>query len=185
MKKFLTLKNIVLCGAALLALIVFFLSFAVQARVTGVNLGNRMLIIFDNSVWGATKGRYYIDGEFAMNMALKGGVYALVLVGFILVLVGAIGAVLVGLLVKKPFAKWIVLCFAVLVLVGGVFQFFGGNAAYTAYAKYAGCTFEQAKNYFESTNAKCNPGPLGIVLAILSILAGAGIGVSALLPEKK
>ena len=144
-----------------------------------------MLIIFDNSVWGATKGRYYIDGEFAMNMALKGGVYALVLVGFILVLVGAIGAVLVGLLVKKPFAKWIVLCFAVLVLVGGVFQFFGGNAAYTAYAKYAGCTFEQAKNYFESTNAKCNPGPLGIVLAILSILAGAGIGVSTLLPEKK
>lgn len=185
MKKFLTLKNIILFGAAFVALLAFFLSFAVQARVTGTEHGHTMLIKFVNSVWGSTEGRTYADGEFVMAMALKGGVYALVLVGFILVLVGAIGAVLVALLVKKPFAKWIILCCGVLVLLGGVFQFFGGNAAYSAYAKYAGCSFDEAKAYFESQNAKCNPGPLGIILGILSILAGGAFGVAALLPEKK
>ena len=185
MKKFLTLKNIIICAAAFVGLVVFFLSFAVQAQLKGTEAGHDMLVKIVNSVWGATEGRTYVDGKFQIAMALDGGVSALPILGFIFVLVGAIGAVLVAILVKKPFAKWIILWFGVLALLGGVFQFFGGQSAYAAYAKSLGTTVEKAKEYLASEGVKANPGALGVILGILSILVGGAFGVAALLPEKK
>ncbi len=185
MKKFLTLKNILICAAAFVGLVVFFLSFAVQAQLKGTTGGHTMVAKIVNSVWGATEGRTYQDGQFVVAMRLDGGVSILPILGFVFVLLGAIGAVLVAFLVKKPWAKWVVLACGVLALLGGVFQFFGGESAYVAYAKSIDATVEQAKAYLADQGIKANPGALGIILGILSILVGGAFGAAALLPEKK
>ena len=184
MKKFLTLRNVIICSAALIGLIVFFLSFVVKAEASGVQSGHQMLLTVDNSIWGATKINAYQDGQLAQSFAGKGGIAALPLIGFILLLVGVLGGALVAFLVNKPYAKWIVLGCGALAVLGGVFQFFGGEACYSAYAAYDGTTVEQAKAWFQTFDAKVGPGALGIVLAILSILVGGGFVASQFVPEK-
>ena len=184
MKKFLTLRNVIICSAALIGLIVFFLSFAVKAQASGVQGGHQMLLVFDNSIWGAKEIHAYQDGQVVTSFAGKGGIAALPLIGFILLLVGVLGGALVAFLVNKPYAKWIILGCGALAVLGGVFQFFGGEACYSAYAAYDNITIEESKTWFQSFDAKVGPGALGIVLAILSILVGGGFVASQFVPEK-
>ena len=181
MKKFLTLKNILLCGACVFALVAFILSFT-----SGVLLkdGNGISAMFYNFIWGPK--RFSEMGHEAPIPAelLPMPVATLPLVGALLVIVGAVAAVVIGLLVKKPFAKWIVLACGALVLLGGVFFFLFKSGVTAQFAKIMGMTIEEAKQFIETDGIKFSS--TGAVIGgILGILAGGLCVTSALLPEKK
>ena len=126
MKKFLTLKNILICAGALLLLVAFFLSFGAKATI--IDGGHKMS--YNNIIWGCKT--FTTDGNQTTIKYILGAdklkVMTLQLIGLILMLLGAIGAAVVALLVKKPFAKWIVVGLAAIALAGAVFQFFAWNA---------------------------------------------------------
>ena len=185
MKKFLTLKNILLCSAALLALVAFILSFTANVKfVTSEGYGEQ----FYNFIWGPRKLAEFGGGEFAEAPIpaefLPMPVAALPLVGALLVFLGAVGALVVALLVKKPFAKWIVLGCGALVVLGGVFFFFFKNGAIKQLAKLMELTEEEAKQAIANVGLKIKSAG-AVVAGILGIIAGGACVASALLPEKK
>ena len=185
MKKFLTLKNILLCSAALLALAAFILSFLVDVNfVTQGGDGAR----FFKFIWGPKRLAEFGEGEFheadIPAALLPMPTATLPLVGALLVLIGTVAAVVVGLLVKKPFAKWIVLGCGALAVLGGVFFFFFKAGALAQFGKMMDITAEQAKQFLEAAGAKIKSAG-AVVAGILGILAGGACAASALLPEKK
>ena len=181
MKKFLTLKNVLLCGAAVLALVAFILSFT-----AGVNFvdsdGNTAK--FFNFIWGPKRfmeAGYEADIPAALLPMPKA---TLPIVGSLLALVGVAAAVVVGLLVKKPFTKWLVVVCGALSVVGGVFFFLFNGTAVAQFAKMMGMTIEQAKQVIAAMGIKITSAG-AVVAGILAILAGGLCATSALLPEKK
>ena len=192
MKKFLTLKNILVCAGALLLLVVFFLSFG--AKATMVDHGYKMS--FNNIIWGCSSmtvdgAKHGVDSVFGAQKAQPA---VLQLIGLILVLLAAIGAAVVAFLVKKPWAKWVVLALAVLALAGAIFQFFAlqgfARAVTLTQAKAAGITdketIEQA--YQEGVKAMKDEGikfVMSTLCGVFGIVGALAIGAGALLPEKK
>lgn len=193
MKKFLTLKNIILCSGALLLLVAFFLSFG--ATVHGENHG--VTSSYNNIVWGCDS--ITMDGTKHALSELMPGLErakpaALQLVGIILMLVAAIGAALVALLVKKPWAKWIVVGLAVVAVAGAVFQFFAlqgfARGMINAMAEKMGITDKETieQEYQEFLKTAREQGAkitMNIVMGVLGILGGLAVGASQFLPEKK
>ena len=104
----------------------------------------------------------------------------------------AIGAILFALLVKKPWAKWVIIALAVLAIAGAVFQFFVINqflrAGVNAAVKEGLVSKDYAEQYFETLKADFKSGdakaPMSIVMGILGILGGSAVGASQFLPEK-
>ena len=187
MKKFFTLKNIVLFAGALLLLVAFCLSFA--ATFTFTNGGTT--ITWFNFVWGVNKSQIgstvYFDDK-----AMEPAVFPFV--GLILIFVGMIAAVLVVFLVKKPFAKYIVAGCAVVILAGAIMQFIVIASAARAYARYLCKSLnitdkEQIKlvikQYSEHFKDEGGKSAICVVMGILGILGASAIGVSQFLPEKK
>ena len=115
MKKLLTLRNVILCAAFIVVLVTFILSFTATFTCDFPHRN------YHNIIWGTNKssseGYVYIF-EKAYPAA------ALLLVGTILMIVGAVAAVVVSLFVKKPWAKWIVIGLAAIIVTGAIFQFF-------------------------------------------------------------
>ena len=192
MKKFLTLRNIVLCAGALLLLVAFFLSFG--AKATGVEMG--MKSAYNNIIWGCDS--LTINGEthtLAEIMGFKAAKpAALPLVGLILMLVAALGAVVVALFVKKPWAKWVVLALAVLAVAGAVFQFFAMQGfcrgMVLAIAEKNGVTDKQAieeayNTYLQKMKDADVKFTMSTVMGVLGIVGGLAVGASQFLPEKK
>ena len=192
MKKFLTLKNIVLCAGALVLLVVFFLSFG--AKASFVEMG--MKSAYNNIIWGSNsltiEGKTHTLAEIMGIDAAKPA--ALQLVGLILMLVAALGAVVVALFVKKPFAKWIVLALAVLAIAGAVFQFFvmqGFCRGMTlAICEKSGITDKkQIEEAYETYLSKMKDSNvefvMSTVMGVLGIVGGLAVGAATLLPEKK
>lgn len=193
MKKFLTVRNIVLCAGALFLLVAFFLSFAAGLKVT--EMGQQAT--FKNIIWGCRKIIGPDGEELSIGVVFgteKVGPAVLPFIGLLLMILSVIGAILVTLLVKKPWAKWVVVALAALAIAGAVFQFFAISqfvrAGVNAMAKEAGITdkeqinkyYEQYLNLFKNEDAKA---PVSVVMGVLGILGGCALGVSALLPEKK
>ena len=191
MKKFLTLRNIVLCCGALFLLVAFFLSFAASVKVAdGVQDG-----IFQNVIWGCREVQLP-DRVISVGVVFgteKVGPAVLPFIGIILMLVASIGAVLVTLLVKKPWAKWVVVALAALAIAGAIFQFFiytqllraGVNAAVRegmVEKSYADDFYQTLKTQFDKGNPRF---AVSVVMGILGILGGLAVGASQLLPEKK
>ena len=192
MKKFLTLRNIVLCAGALLLLVAFFLSFG--AKATGVEMGVKFS--YNNIVWGSNSvtsdGKTYTFAEMFGIAAAKPAV--LPLVGLILMLVAALGAIVVALFVKKPWAKWVVLALAILAVAGGVFQFFAMQGfcrgVTLALCEKAGITdkehIEEAYNtYLQSMKDDGTKFTMSVVEGVLGIVGGLAVGASQFLPENK
>ena len=192
MKKFLTLRNIVLCCGALFLLVAFILSFVASLKLTN----HGMVAEVKNIVWGANK--VIVDGQERPISEFAGvdkvGPAVLPFIGALLVILAAVGAILVALLVKKPWAKWVVIGLAVLAIVGGVFQFFAYDqtirASVNALAKEAGVTDkEQIKEAIEQTKEiynEFNPKTIvNVLMGVLGIVGGLAIGGSQFLPEKK
>ena len=193
MKKFFTLRNIVLLAGSFILVQFFFLSFAGKcvAYVDGYKYSYNLI------VWGSNS--FTVEGHKVPISDLGIGVdhfqpSALLLVGFILMLLAAIGAVLVALLVKKPFAKWIIVACAGVALIGAIFQFLAKDSFARAYigtmAKAAGMTDKEQireaiaefKGEMTKSGAKF---VLNVLAGVFGIIGAGAIGVSQFLPEKK
>ena len=193
MKKIFTLRNIVLFCGALLLLVAFFLSFAAGLKM----IDHGSVATYNNIIWGSNS--ITIDGEKITMKDFMGidkvQPALLPLIGLILILAGALAAVLVGLLVKKPWAKWVVIVCAVIALTGAVFQFF----AYTAFIRAFVMTMfkeahyepsaeeiKEAMDTMKENTDKLNPTvTVSIIMGILGAVGGLAVGASQLLPEKK
>ena len=187
MKKFFTLRNILLLVAAVFGLVAFFISFGTNLTVTMDGIRGTLKGI----IWGCKS--YSLEGK-DYPVPYKFGPSVLPMIGLILVLVGTIGAVAIGLLVKKPFAKWIVLCCAVVALAGSVMAFIVVGPFARAYVdaaiKAEGDTptpeqYEQMLTMMKTQLENGNPTCVGSVLSgIFGIVAAGAAGVSQFLPEK-
>ena len=189
MKKFLTLRNIALFCGALLLLVAFFISFAASIKIIDGNDYTK----FYNVIWGCNK--MDTSGHITvLDADEKMGVAVLPFIGLWLLLVGALGAILVGLLVKKPFAKWVVVVCAVLALAGAIMQFFIFDQFVRAFIHKMAEDLhvtdkEQIKHaieqYKEMYGAYKRNEVVSILMGVFGILGGLAIGASQFLPEKK
>ena len=196
MKKFFNLRNILLLSGALLILVAFIMSFFVKMIISyGEDSG-----AFNNVVWGC-RSITASDGSVrpisdAGDMKIKSliGPAVVPLIGILLMVIGAVAAVLVGLLVKKPFAKWIVLSCAAVILAGAIMQFFAVDAFCRSYiealAKDEGMTdksqIESAIKEFTQAMKTYNARtPVATVGGILGIVGALATVVSPFVPEKQ
>ena len=105
------------------------------------------------------------------------------LLGFIFIGVGLIAAAVGLFLVKdQKVAKVVVLGAAVLVLVGGVFQFFALQSFAKVTAKKSGSEYEDVLKSFKDNNGRV---PLCTVGGVLGLVGGLVLACQALLPAKK
>ena len=188
MKKFFTLKNILLLGAAFFGLLAFFLSFAARMTVTMDGTRGQLLHI----IWGCD---FAIFEGHKEAVPYKFGPAVLPMIGLILILVGVLAAVVVGLFLNKPFAKWIVVGCAVVALAGSIMAFIVVGPFARAYVdamiKATGMelTPEQYDQVLTMMKSEFNKGDPVYVVPVLSgifgIIAAGAAGVSQFLPEKK
>ena len=181
MKKFLTLKNVLLCCAAVFAVVAFILSFT-----AGVHLkdGHGVDAMFYNFIWGPKRfSESGVTADIPSNV-LPMPVATLPLVGALLVIVGVCAAVVCAFLIKKPFVKWVVVGCGALAVVGGVFFFLFKSGGVAQFAKVMGLTIEQAESAIAAAGIKFSSAG-AVVAGILGIFAGGSCIASQFLPEKK
>lgn len=183
MKKFLTLRNCLVCVACLFGLLVLIFSFVTNVQSYASN-GTLVATEF-GSIWGATKGRDEILGITAtIPEEARVGALALPLIGTLLVFGGAVCAVVA--LFVAPKKKVLFVVAGAVMVVGAVFvaltplAYFNASAA--KYAESAKVTIEQAKEAMKAMGGTLKA-PLSIVSAILGVLGGAGVCVSAFLKK--
>lgn len=191
MKKFLTLKNILLCAGALCGILVFALSFA--SGMSGIIEGIQAKI--PNIIWGATQIKGNINGHVEVIAFYEGfgltssGVLALPFIGVLLALLAAIGACVVMFVVKNEKTRKIVLLVcAGLILLGGVFQFFSGAMFPNHVANRMianGVIPESNRPYVIQMFVQMHANAAVYITGVIGILGGLAVGASQFLPEKK
>ena len=130
MKEKLTLRNVIIWGAAFLGLLFFFLSFAVKAQVYGYGEGGKVAYVFTNAIWGGKSLELYFNGQLLATDPVQEKPFILPIIGLILLIVAVVGAVLVSFLVKdNKLSKILLIVAGGLAIVGGVFVFFVGESA--------------------------------------------------------
>lgn len=191
MKKQSLLKVILSGVVGLFGALAFFLSFGAKLNISY----NGETGSYNGIIWGCKSltegGKTYQISEMGIPGVDKFQPAVLPLIGLFLILLGVIAAVLVGLLVKKPWAKWVVVACAVVVLTGAVFQFFAYGSFVRAYvdtiAKAEGITatdemYKEAKAQIDVYNPKAI---MSTLCGVFGIIAGLAAGVVPFLPEKK
>ncbi len=185
MKKIMTLRNVIIFTAMFIGVLFFCLSFAAKSKLVVGDEG----YIFYGSVWGASKVDVLLDGGRTISQTIpsaKRGMFALPLIGFILLLVGALGLIVPTFILKDEKMKKI--CYFVcagMMVVGGVFQFFNAENFYYAYAKVEGISVADVKKFFVDAGYEASGGALCVISGIFSILAGAGVVVSQFIKDKE
>lgn len=183
MKKFLTLRNVLICAGAFLALLVFIFSFVAELRA--VNPGGDFSNL--NFIWGGTKVRNNATGAIA-DSGDGVGVVVLPMLGAILSILGGLCAVVIALCGDKLFknekvAKIVLLVAGGLIVLGGVFTLFAKEGYIGNVAREEGITVEQYKAWIQSQNITLKCG-LPIVSGILGIVGGGAIILSQFVQEK-
>ena len=193
MKKYLTLQNCVLCAIGTLILVTFILSFCVSVSVSIQGaMGS-----FKNALWGSSKvvfnGKEYTIPDMQMFNDTHLKMMGLLFAGLLMMVLGAIAAILVALFVKKPWAKFIVLGLAAVVLAGGIMQFFTLDSFTNAFV-YSLKGIDQApqseindainfyKSYFQNNGFSA---PVPVVMGIFGCLSAVGLGFVPFLPKKQ
>ena len=192
MKK-LSLLDIICSGAmGLFGVLAFCLSFGAKLNMSYMGQTG----YYSTIIWGCKSlnegGVTHQISEMGLGFD-KIQPAVLPLIGLILILVGVIAAVLVLLLVKKPWAKWVVLACAVVIVAGGVFQFFAYTSFLRAYANTVAKAYgitdkETIKQFYDATKEqldKYNPkATMSILCGVFGIVAGLAAGVVPFLPQK-
>ena len=185
MYKFLTRRNVLLCHAILFSVLVFIASFFMQLRVNQGGDYCRYMNIF----WGcsyAFKNTTKISIETAFGIKSV-PVLGLPLAGFLLIFLGSIGAFLIAMFVNKPFAKWIILVFAVIILAGAIMQFFPISSfvrsGLRALQKKNGWSEEQYRQnlatWLPAFRENSYGTPAAVIMGILGIAASGLVGMAA------
>ena len=177
MKEKLTLRNVAIWFAALLALVVFIVSFTAKFWY-GTKAGG---IMFNNIIWGSKYGAEWSGGH-EYGASIPGvGPAVLPMIGIILVLLSAIGAVVVSFVVKdEKLRKIIILVCAGLMLLGGVFAFITRPTG--AKLLWAAVHFKEEDAIKLGYNPRC---PGGTACGILAIVGGVAIAVPQFLKDIK
>ena len=177
MKEKLTLRNVAIWFAALLALVVFIVSFTVKFWY-GTKAGG---IMFNNFIWGSKSGAEWADGRMFGGSFPGVGPAVLPLIGILLVLLSAIGAVVVSFVVKdEKLRKIIILVCAGLMLLGGVFAFITRPTG--AKLLWSAVHFKEEEAIQLGYNPRC---PGGVACGILAILGAVSIAVPQFLKDIK
>lgn len=189
MKEKLTLRNVIIWSAAFLGLLIFCLSFAGGARMSYTEGNHSLLYKFTNAIWSCSHVNVYDNGSLMASGDIAGKPFILPILGIVLVLVAAIGAVLISFLLKnEKLAKILLIVAGVLSIVGGVFVFFTGESVIRSFVYEMTGNLDQLEAYkaeFKSAGGKWGPGALTVILGILAIVAGGLNIVAPFLPEKK
>ena len=177
MKEKLTLRNVAVWFATLLALVVFIVSFTAKFWY-GTKAGG---IMFNNIVWGSKYGAEWSGGH-EYGASIPGvGPAVLPMIGIILVLLSAIGAVVVSFVVKdEKLRKIIILVCAGLMLLGGVFAFITRPTG--AKLLWDTVHFKEEDAIKLGYNPRC---PGGTACGILAIVGGVAIAVPQFLKDIK
>ena len=180
MKKFLTLRNVmVFCGAFLLVL-GFALSFAVVGELDGMGTA----VIIKGVYWNAKEA--VIEGHVTVVPEEYRYFAAVPAIGFILGAVGGVAAVVVALVIKnEKVRKFAVLGCGALALVGAIMSFITNLPATHFFAKANGMTFEEAKAGLAAMGITEKASALSIIMSILGTLGALSIAASQFVPEKK
>ena len=177
MKEKLTLRNVAIWFAALLALVVFIVSFTVKFWYGTKASG----IMFNNFIWGSKSGAEWSGGHMYGGSFPGVGPAVLPMIGVILVLLAAIGAVVVSFVIKdEKLRKIIILVCAGLMLLGGVFAFITRPTG--AKLLWAAVHFKEEDAIAMGYNPRC---PGGVVCGILAIIGAASIAVPQFLKDIK
>ena len=187
MKEKLTLRNVIILSAALIAVVVFALSFLVRGCIEME--GGKYIFTFavyrPLEVIGIENGHTEVIDLRKYDTVT----FALPLIGVILTLLSAIAAFVVTFVVKdEKVAKIALLVCGGLTVVGGVFQFFVGETALRSFTNIESGSLENldwVREKLREMGGKYYTGGLGIVDAVLAILAGCAFAVAPFLPEKK
>lgn len=189
MKEKLTLRNVFIWGAAFLGLLIFCLSFAGSARMSFTEGNHSMLYKSTNAIWSCSHINVYDNGSFKVSGDIAGKPFILPILGIVLVLVAAIGAVLISFLLKnEKLAKILLIVAGALSIVGGIFVFFTGESIIRSFVyemEESLDSLEVYKAQFKSGGGRYGPGALTVILGILAIIAGGLTIVAPFLPEKK
>ena len=189
MKNKLTLRNVLVCCAFVLALAVFVMSFLAAFRYTYVFMGDRDSTIY-NIIWGAN--RYKDISVVGGTTTISEGTFskpldpaAMGLVGTLLVFVGALAALVVSLVLKESkVRKYVLIGCGALVVVGAILTFFTVESFYASYAKSNNMTVQEVKDRLANWNAKVHCA-LPIIMGILGIVSGGAIVCSQFISNKK
>ncbi|MBO6280873.1 MAG: hypothetical protein J6M95_04800 [Bacilli bacterium] len=146
MKKYLTLKNLLICCGAFLALLVFIFSFLASLRVTnGSNWAE-----YKGIIWGVARINYSDGSADILAQADRIGASVLALIGSILVILGGICAVVLALVGNKFLNDKLLKIFLIvcggLIVLGGIFTFFAEGGHYAAGAQKAGVSVDDYKS---------------------------------------
>ena len=189
MKEKLTLRNVVVWGAAFLGLLFFFLSFAACATMKFNVEGSVAEYVFKNAIWSGDHIVVKANGVAIEEGNIVGSPFALPIVGIILVLVAALGAIVVSFLIKdEKIKKFGLIGAGVLSILGGVFVFFVGETAvrnFCVLTEMPLSKLEWLKSQLTAAGTKWGPNALPVIIGIVAILAGIGYGASEFLPDKK
>ena len=186
MKKVLTLRNILILGAAFLAILVFVFSFLASLRVTNGSDWYE----FKGIIWGVSRVNYSDGSAQILAKDDRMGASVLALIGAILVLLGGLCACVLAFFgdkfLSEQVKKFAILGCAFLLVLGGVFTFFAEGGFYQAYANKigGGATADDVKKMltFGGSTVSC---ALPIISGILAILAGGAAAASQFVPDKQ
>lgn len=199
MKKYLTLRNVIMGSAIFIALLFFFLSFAINA--SGIaNLGDQMKVTFKGIVWGTSSivgtkistGETNTESIYEMFGFSSSGLNLPVFFGVLLPLLAAVALAFCFFAVKnKKHFQYIGLVLALVFITGGILQFFAISGLKDAFVRqfvtYQEMTKEQAKIAVETMIGGYNLGlsALSIISGIFAILAGLGVGFAQVVEDKQ
>ena len=160
MKEKLTLRNVVIWGAALLGVVFFFLTFAIDGKIVDYEqdielVNHSMTYAFHNILWDGTTIDFFHDGVFEGTIYLQGGAqFALPIIGAILLLLSSLGAVVVSFLVKDKKVYMISLIAAgALAITGGIFIFFAKETMIRNMLYQEGISISDINQHYEEYKA--------------------------------
>lgn len=186
MKQKLVLRNILLCCGAFLLVAAFAFSFLVRGIVV---TGSNSMMYYQGVLWGNGKVIQVVGSTTTSYMIDEERRYVAVaaIIGFIVMAVAGIAAVVLKIVLKKENAERVALigCGAV-ALVGAILTFIPMNLALHCYAMEFNMSLENAKQAWDvllNWNEKVSF--LHVVLSIAGIVGAGLIGAAGVLKAKK
>lgn len=196
MKKFLTLRNVLIAAGTLLGVLVFIFSFLAVCRTEGTALGTSYVSKVHGIIWGGYKSVTVSGNSTNIQKYDKADpACVLPLIGSIMILLGAVCACLVVFLGDKisflkdeKVRKIVLLVCGGMMVLGGIFWFFINLSYANAMvrdAKANGFNDYTQKDALDALkDAKASYG-LVIVGGILAVLGGGAIVASQFIADKQ
>lgn len=186
MKQKLVLRNILLACGAFLLVAAFAFSFLIRGNVV---TGSDSMMYYSGAIWGASKVTTVSGGSTSTSTIAEDRIYVPVaaMIGFILMAVAGVAAVVLKLIIKKEKTERLALVLtAVVALVGAALSFIPMNLALHCYAMETNVSLDHAKEMWDVLLGwKERVSFLHIVLSAVGVVGAGLIGVAGVIKAKK